>query len=93
MEAKDLASEFQRALSTSLMSMSNKGSSYQIQVGLSNQTEKEIEENIAAVYSSLLTNFPGTFANVRSLALRFGTRDWTIPIYISCGTYTLTILQ
>jgi len=85
LEAKDLASEFQRALSTSLMSMSNKGSSYQIQVGLSNQTEKEIEENIAAVYSSLLTNFPGTFANVRSLALRFGTRDWTIPIYISCA--------
>merc|ERR1712136_362482 len=40
---------------------------------------------IAAVYSSLLTNFPGTFANVRSLALRFGTRDWTIPIYISCA--------
>merc|ERR1712071_22014 len=85
LEVSDLASEFDRALSTSLMSMSNKGSSCQIQVGYSNQTEKEIEENIKAVYSSLLKNFPGTFANVRSLALRFGTHDWTVPIYISCA--------
>jgi len=89
LHAKDLPSEFDRALSTSLMSITNKGSSYQIQVGLSNQSEKDIEQNIAAVYSSLLKDFPGTFANVRSLALRFGTQSWTVPIYISCANQDL----
>lgn len=85
LQAKDLTSEFKKAFSTSLMSMTNQGSSSQIQVGFSNQTETEITENITAVYKTLVENFPGTFANVRSLALRFGNQDWSVPIYISCA--------
>ena len=85
LEAKDLSSEIKKALATTTMSMTNNGPSSQIQVGFSNQSEKEIVENITAVYQSLVQDFPGTFANVRSLVLRIGNQDWSVPIYISCG--------
>lgn len=56
-----------------------------MQIGLSNQTEKEIVENIMAVYQSMQKHFPGKYANVRSLCIRFGNHPWTVPIYVSFG--------
>lgn len=85
LEAEDLLTEMNRALSTSMMPMSNNGTSTQMQIGLSNQTEKEIVENIMAVYQSMQKHFPGKYANVRSLCIRFGNHPWTVPIYVSFG--------
>ncbi|KZS07082.1 putative Ribosomal L1 domain-containing protein [Daphnia magna] len=86
LEAEDLLTEMNRALSTSMMPMSNNGTSTQMQIGLSNQTEKEIVENIMAVYQSMQKHFPGKYANVRSLCIRFGNHPWTVPIYVSFAT-------
>ena len=83
--APNLAAEFKRAASTVLMSMTNNGTSYKVQLGLSNQPEKEIVENMVSVYESLLDRFPGKFDNVRSLTIRFGTKNWVVPVYVSCG--------
>ncbi|XP_057367298.1 ribosomal L1 domain-containing protein CG13096-like [Daphnia carinata] len=86
LEADDLLTEINQALSISMMSMSNNGTSTQMQIGLSNQTEKEIVENIMAVYQSMQKHFPGKFANIRSLCIRFGSHPWTVPIYVSFAT-------
>jgi hypothetical protein len=91
-EAEDLLAEVNRALATSMMSMSNKGSSTQMQVGLSNQTEKQIIENIMAVYESMPKHFPGKFENIRSLYIRFGNNTWTVPIYVSFGNLINIVL-
>lgn len=87
LNAEDLLEECNKALSTTLMSMSNKGASTQIQVGNSSQTEKAVAENIMAVYEAICTRFPGKFANIRGLNLRFGNSSWTVPIYISYGKF------
>ncbi|KAI9555845.1 hypothetical protein GHT06_018362 [Daphnia sinensis] len=86
LEVEDLLTEINRALSTSMMPMSNNGTSTQMQIGLSNQTEKEIVENIMAAYQSMQKHFPGKFANIRSLCIRFGSHSWTVPIYVSFAT-------
>ena len=86
-EAEDLLTEINQAMATSMMSMTNNGASTQIQVGISSQTEKEVVENITTVYENLKKQFPGKFANVRSLSLRFGNNPWNVPIYISYGKY------
>lgn len=96
LEAKDLSAEFNKALATSTMSMSNHGTSTQIQVGLSNQTESAIAKNILAVHKSIEQSFPGKFANIRSLSLRFGNSEWNVPVYLSygmlCSTCSLSIV-
>lgn len=84
--AKNLSAEFDQALATSTMSITNNGSSMQIQIGLTNQTETAVAENVLAVYEIINESFPGKFANVRNLTLRFGSSKWTVPIYISYGT-------
>ncbi len=89
-EAEDLLAEVNQALATSMMSMTNNGTSTQIQVGISSQTEKKVVENVTAVYKNLQKHFPGKFANVRSLSLRFGNNPWTVPIYISYGKINIS---
>ena len=74
-----------QALATTVMPLTNKGTSTQVQVGLSTQDMKMVADNIVAVYQNMLENFPGKFSNVRSLTLRFGNSEWTVPIYVSYG--------
>lgn len=81
--AEDLEEAMKQALATTVMPLTNKGTSTQVQVGLSTQDMKMVADNIVAVYQNMLENFPGKFSNVRSLTLRFGNSEWTVPIYVS----------
>ena len=85
MGAEDLAKAMNEALATTVMPITNKGTSTQVQVGLSSQNQKMVADNIMAVYQNILEKFPGNFSNIRSLTLRFGNSDWTVPIYVSYG--------
>lgn len=85
-ESSALAREVDRALACSTMSMTHVGTSTQLCVGLTTQEQGAVVENIMATYNTLCKKFPGKFANVRTLALRFGKLPWTVPIYISYAT-------
>ena len=95
MESRNLHNEIQKALAISTLSMKNNGTSTQIRVGWSNQDQQQIVDNIMAVYRVIAKKFPGKFANIRSLSLRFGaTSTWTVPIYVSYGKlFLLSNLQ
>jgi hypothetical protein len=86
--AEDLEEAMNQALATTVMPLTNKGTSTRVQVGLSTQDVKMVTDNIVTVYQNMLENFPGKFANVRSLTLRFGTSEWTVPIYVSYGNWS-----
>ena len=92
MKSKNLAKELETALKKSTMSMKNNGVSYSIRIGLSNFEEEQLVENIMAVYDTLSKKFPGKFANIRNLNLRFGGEEWSVPIYISYGQQYLFII-
>ena len=87
LEKGELSNEVSKALKTSTMSMTNSGTCTRIQVGLSSQSAAQVSENINAVVKGIEKKFPGKFQNVRGLTLRFGTCDWTVPIYMSFGIF------
>jgi len=91
--AEDLEEAMKQALATTVMPLTNKGTSTQVQVGLSTQDMKMVADNIVAVYQNMLENFPGKFSNVRSLTLRFGNSEWTVPIYVSYGNGFFFLLE
>jgi ribosomal protein L1 len=92
MKSNNLAKELETALRKCTMSMTNNGTTSSIRVGLSNFEEEQLVENIMAVYEILSKKFPGKFANIRSINLRFGREEWSVPVYISYGQQYLFII-
>lgn len=84
-EAKSLKREVHNALNLTVMCVSRKGASTQVEVGNTSQRQSEIAANILAVSKSVAKRLPGGFLNVRGMSLRIGVQPWTVPVYVSYG--------
>ncbi|EFN87723.1 Ribosomal L1 domain-containing protein 1 [Harpegnathos saltator] len=82
MNNKDLKHEIEHALRKTSMQIHSNGDSHIVQVGNTLMQENEILENILATCKNLSKNYPGGWANIRSLRLK-GATTIGLPFYIT----------
>ena len=85
--SKDLKHEIEYALSKTCMKLNSNGDSHTVQIGTTSMTKSEIIENIETACDGLAKNFPGGWANIRSLLIKTPT-NLAIPIYITMSKFT-----
>ncbi|XP_026273778.1 ribosomal L1 domain-containing protein CG13096 [Frankliniella occidentalis] len=83
----DLQSEVDRALRKVSLTLHSHGSSYSIQVGHSGFTQKQLADNIQAVWKVLEKELPGGVQNIRAAYLK-GPRTSAVPLYASLAPPT-----
>lgn len=82
MQSKDLKHEIEHALKKTSMHLHSHGDSHTMQIGNTLMSEREILRNVLAACKSLSRNYPGGWANIRSLRLKSATGPG-LPIYIT----------
>ncbi|XP_076763842.1 ribosomal L1 domain-containing protein CG13096 [Xylocopa sonorina] len=82
MQSKDLKHEVEYALRKSIMQMHSSGDTHIIQVGHTSMRKEEILENILVTCSYLSKNYPGGWANIRSVRIKTSI-SLGLPIYMT----------
>ena len=78
---KDLQAEFSRCLMTTQLPMKHAGACSNVVIGNSEQEDAQLVENTQSVVASLMTKYPGTFKNIRSVHINCGSSS--LPLYVS----------
>ena len=78
---KDLQAEFSRCLMTTQLPMKHAGACSNVVIGNSEQEDGQLVENTQSVVASLMTKYPGTFKNIRSVHINCGSSS--LPLYVS----------
>lgn len=82
MNSKDLKHEIDYALRKTCMALHSDGDCHIVQVGNTLMKQDEILENILATCENLSENYPGGWANIRSLRLK-GATTLGLPLYMT----------
>ncbi|XP_014474253.1 PREDICTED: ribosomal L1 domain-containing protein CG13096-like [Dinoponera quadriceps] len=82
MNSKDLKHEIDYALRKTSMQLHSYGDTHVVQVGHTLMKENQILENILAICKNLCKNYPGGWANIRSLRLK-GMATLGLPLYMT----------
>ncbi|XP_068965343.1 ribosomal L1 domain-containing protein 1 [Bombus flavifrons] len=80
MHSKDLKHEIDYALRKTVMQIHSYGDTHIIQIGHTSMKKEEIIENILATCSYLSKNYPGGWANIRSIRIKTSS-SLGLPIY------------
>jgi len=81
LSVKDLKSEFEKCLNTTILPLKNTGSCSQVIVGHSQLSNSQLVDNIKTVVTKLEEKYPGGWNNIRSIHLNSGTTS--LPLYMS----------
>lgn len=82
MQSKDLKHEIEHSLRKTSMHLHSHGDSHTMQIGNTLMDKKEILKNVLAACKYLSKNYPGGWANIRSLRLKSRT-SLALPIYVT----------
>lgn len=82
MSSKDLKHEIDYALRKTSMTLHSDGDCHIVQIGNTSMKQNEILENILATCKNLSENYPGGWANIRSLRLKSAT-TLGLPLYMT----------
>ncbi|XP_043263628.1 ribosomal L1 domain-containing protein 1-like isoform X1 [Colletes gigas] len=80
--SKDLKHEIEYALRKTSMQLHSYGDTHIVQIGHTSMTEEEISDNVLAACKHLSKNYPGGWANVRSVSIKTA-RSLALPIYVT----------
>ncbi|KAK9296935.1 hypothetical protein QLX08_009195 [Tetragonisca angustula] len=80
MHSKDLKHEIDYALRKTAMQIHSCGDTHIVQIGHTSMERKQILENILATCSYLSKNYPGGWANIRSIRIKTSS-SLSLPIY------------